>query len=64
MFAASPLLTSKLLLPPSDRSAWLARIRNVLKDQDLRKQITGEFARLSPAYGFDVMAEKYLRLID
>jgi len=64
MYAASPLLTAKLLLPPADRSAWLARIRNLLKDKELRTQIAGEFARLSPDYGFDAMAEKYLRLID
>ena len=36
----------------------------MLADQELRKQIAGELARLSPAYGFDVMAEQYLRLID
>jgi len=64
MFAASPLLTAKLLLPTADRSAWLARIRNVLTDSELRKQIAAELARLSPAYRFDVMAEQYLRLVD
>jgi len=64
MFAASPFLTAQLLLPAADRSAWLARIRSVVKDQDLRNQIAAELARLSPAYSFEVMAEKYLRLID
>jgi len=64
MFAASPLLTAKLLLPSFDRSAWLDRIQNILKDQELRNQITAELARLSPAYGFEVMADQYLRLID
>jgi glycosyltransferase involved in cell wall biosynthesis len=64
MFAASPLLTAKLLLPAGDRSAWVARIRNILEDQELRRQIGNELARLSPAYGFEVMAEQYLRLID
>jgi glycosyltransferase involved in cell wall biosynthesis len=64
MFAASPLLTAKLLLPASDRSAWLARIRNVLMDPELRQQIAAEFARLSPAYGFEAMAQQYLHLID
>jgi glycosyltransferase involved in cell wall biosynthesis len=64
MFAASPLLTAELLLPASDRSLWLARISDILKDQELRKKLADEFARLSPAYGFDVMADQYLHLID
>ena len=64
MFAASPLLTAKLLLPADDPSAWVARIRNILDDRELRKQIGNELARLSPTYGFEVMAEQYLRLID
>ncbi len=64
MFAGSRLLTEQLLLPLSDPSAWLARIHDVLTNQDLRQQIVGELARLSPAYGFDAMAEQYLRLID
>ena len=64
MFAASPLLTAKLLLPAGDRSAWVARMRNILEDQELRRQIGSELARLSPAYGFEAMAEQYLRLID
>jgi len=64
MFAASPLLTAKLLLPAADRSAWLARIRNVLTDLDLRRQIAAELVRLAPAYRFEAMAEQYLRLID
>jgi glycosyltransferase involved in cell wall biosynthesis len=64
MFAASPLLTAKLLLPATDRSAWLARIRDLVNDPELRKQLGVELARLSPAYGFEIMAEQYLRLID
>ncbi len=64
MFAASPLLTAQLLLPEGDQAAWIARIRDILADQELRKEIGSELARLSPAYGFDVMAEQYLRLID
>jgi glycosyltransferase involved in cell wall biosynthesis len=64
MFAASQLLTAQLLLPEGDQAAWIARIRDILADQELRKEIGGELARLSPAYGFDVMAEQYLRLID
>lgn len=64
MFAASPLLTAQLLLPEGDQAAWIARIRDILADQTLRKEIGSELARLSPAYGFDVMAEQYLRLID
>ena len=64
MFAASPLLTAQLLLPEGDQAAWIARIRTLLADQTLRKQIGSELARLSPAYGFEVMAEQYLRVID
>jgi glycosyltransferase involved in cell wall biosynthesis len=64
MFAGSPLLTAKLLLPLSDPSAWLKRIDDVMMNQDLRQQIVAELARLSPRYGFDTMAEQYLRLID
>jgi glycosyltransferase involved in cell wall biosynthesis len=64
MFAASPLLTAQLLLPEGDQAAWIARIRDILANQELRKEIGSELARLSPAYGFDVMAEQYLRLID
>ena len=64
MFAASPLLIAQLLLPASDRPTWLARIRSILRDQDLRNQIAAELARLSPAYSFEVMAEKYLSLIN
>ncbi|MGB6344023.1 MAG: glycosyltransferase family 4 protein, partial [Xanthobacteraceae bacterium] len=64
MFAASPLLTAQLVLPQGDQAAWAARIRDILTDQPLRKEIAGELARLSPAYGFEVMAEQYLRLID
>ncbi len=64
MFAASPLLTAQLVLPQGDQAAWIARIRDMVANQELRKQIAGELARLSPSYGFDVMAEQYLRLID
>jgi L-malate glycosyltransferase len=64
MFAASPLLTAQLLLPEGNQAAWIARIRDILADQTLRKEISSELARLSPAYGFEVMAEQYLRLID
>ncbi len=64
MFAASPLLQSQLLLPVSDRAPWLARIRNIADDRELRDRLSAEMARLSPAYGFEVMAEKYLQLID
>ena len=64
MFAASPLLTAKLLLPLTDQPAWSARIRDLVNDPELRKQLGGELARLSPAYGFEIMAEQYLRLID
>src|SRR4029077_9069565 len=63
MFAASPLLTAKLLLP-AEQSAWLARIQALLTNQELHKQIVSELARLSPAYGFEAMAEQYLELID
>jgi len=63
MFANSPFLTEKLLLPLDDRSIWCARIHEILKDQELRKQIGAELAQLSPTYSFDTMAQKYLRLV-
>jgi glycosyltransferase involved in cell wall biosynthesis len=64
MFAGSPLLSSQLLLPQGDQPAWIARMRDILADQELRKEIGNELKRLSPAFSFDVMAEQYLRLID
>jgi glycosyltransferase involved in cell wall biosynthesis len=64
MFAASPLLAATLLSPTSDPPPWLEHIGKLLEDQDLRRQIVGELARLSPTYSFDAMAEQYLRLIE
>jgi glycosyltransferase involved in cell wall biosynthesis len=64
MFASSPVLTEKLLLPPGEPSTWRTRIRGLVTDNALRQEITTELARLSPAYGFDAMAEQYLQLID
>jgi len=64
MFADSAFLTANLLLPGSDRNAWLIRIRDILSDRELREQIAAELALLSPAYGFDTMARQYLRLIE
>jgi glycosyltransferase involved in cell wall biosynthesis len=64
MFAASPLLTATLLSPISDPPAWLARISTLLEDHELRRQIAGELARLSPDFSFETMADQYLRLIE
>jgi glycosyltransferase involved in cell wall biosynthesis len=64
MFAGSPLLTAKLLLPLSDPAAWLARIRELLSDQEASAQIIAELRRLSPTYAFETMAQQYLRLVD
>jgi glycosyltransferase involved in cell wall biosynthesis len=64
MFAGSPLLTAKLLLPLSDPAAWLARIRELLCDQEERTQIVAELKRLSPTFAFETMAQQYLRLVD
>jgi hypothetical protein len=44
--------------------AWRARIRDLLTDSALRARVCLELARLSPTYGFDAMAEQYLRLIE
>jgi glycosyltransferase involved in cell wall biosynthesis len=63
LFASSPLLTEQLLLPLDNPSIWRTRIHEVLKDQELRKQICAELAQLSPTYSFDAMAQKYLRLV-
>ncbi len=64
LFAGHPLLTSTLLLPLSDRSAWLARIHTLLDDAALRKQIVAELKALSPSYTFERMADDYVRLIE
>lgn len=64
LFADRPLLTSTLLLPLSDRSAWLARIHTLLGDDALRQQIVAELKALSPSYDFERMAGDYVRLIE
>jgi glycosyltransferase involved in cell wall biosynthesis len=64
LFAGHPLLTSTLLLPPSDRSAWTARIHTLLEDVALRQQIVAELKTLSPSYAFERMANDYVRLIE
>jgi glycosyltransferase involved in cell wall biosynthesis len=64
LFAGHSLLTSTLLLPLSDRQAWLNRIQTLLDDGALRQQIVGELKTLSPAYTFDRMAHDYVRLIE
>ena len=64
MFDESPVLSSELVLPTSDPSAWLTRIRALLADKTLHKQVVAELARLSPSYRFETMAQKYLRLLD
>jgi glycosyltransferase involved in cell wall biosynthesis len=64
LFAASPYLSEHLLLPQGDPAAWRARIRSLLTDRALRARVSLELAQLAPAYGFDSMAEQYLRLID
>jgi glycosyltransferase involved in cell wall biosynthesis len=63
LFAGHPLLTSTLLLPLSDRGAWLARIHTLLDDAALRQQIVAELKALSPSYAFERMAHDYIRLI-
>ncbi len=64
LFAGHPLLMSTLLLPLSDRSAWLARIHTLLDDSALRNQIVAELTALSPSYAFGRMADDYVRLIE
>ena len=64
LFAGHPLLTSTLLLPLSDRSAWLARIHTLLGDAVLRQQVVAELKALSPSYAFERMAGDYVRLIE
>jgi len=63
MFQASPFLAGNLIVPLGDRDAWLARIRAILSDAKLRGEIVAELRRLSPAYGFEGMAAKYLALV-
>jgi glycosyltransferase involved in cell wall biosynthesis len=64
LFAGHPLLTSTLLLPPSDRGAWVARIHTLLEDAALRQQIVAELKALSPSDAFERMAHDYVRLIE
>jgi len=64
LFAGHPLLTSTLLLPLSDRKAWIARIHTLLEDAALRMQIVAELKTLSPSYAFERMAHDYVRLIE
>ncbi len=64
LFAPSPYLTKTLLLPPDDPALWRARIRELLTNGAMRARLGTELAQLSPAYGFDSMAEQYLQLID
>jgi glycosyltransferase involved in cell wall biosynthesis len=64
LYAGHPLLTSTLLLPLSDRGAWLARIHTLLDDAALRGEIVAELKALSPAYAFERMAHDYARLVE
>lgn len=64
MFKAAPFLAASLLVPLGDREAWLARIRAILDDAKLRGAIVAALKRLSPDYGFEAMAAKYLALLD
>ncbi len=63
LFHASPFLAANLLVPLDDRKAWLSRIDAILSDEKLRRKISDELRRLSPAYNFDTMAAKYLALL-
>lgn len=63
LFAASPLLSSTLMLP-MDQARWAARAKELLADEGLRRQIAAELSRLSPSYSFEAMADQYLRLIE
>ncbi len=64
MFVGSPTLTSELLLPITDPSAWPARIHKLLAEHGLRNRIVSELTRLSPAFGFETMAQRYLRVVE
>lgn len=64
MFGDSPFLAQSLIVPLGDRAAWLARIRAILGDDCLRRQIATELRALSPRYDFATMATKYLQLVD
>ena len=65
MFAASTA-AERATLAATGRPGRLDRAhpRTFCQTKELREEIRNELARLSPAYGFDVMAEQYLRLID
>lgn len=64
LFRGSALLTEKLMVPLDDRGGWIAAVRDILSSAPLRRRVLAELARLSPAYGFETMAQHYLRLVD
>jgi glycosyltransferase involved in cell wall biosynthesis len=64
MFHDSPFLAENLIVPLGDRETWLERIRAILTDEKLRRQIVTELRLLSPHYAFETMAAKYLALLD
>lgn len=64
MFHDAPELARDLLVPLSRRDQWAARLRAVLADQALRARIRKEFTKLSPSFDFDIMAKRYLAVLD
>ncbi len=64
MFIHSSVLTTALILPISQPSAWLTRIRSLVNEAGPRKQIASELACLSPGFRFETMAQKYLRIVE
>ncbi|MBI4274029.1 MAG: glycosyltransferase family 4 protein [Rhizobiales bacterium] len=64
LFRDAPDLAKTLLVPLTDRALWISRLRALLDDAKLRAAVATEFARLSPAFDFDVMAKRYLAALD
>jgi glycosyltransferase involved in cell wall biosynthesis len=64
LFRNAPDLAGMLLVPLTDRALWVSRLRALLDDAKLRAAVATEFARLSPSFDFDVMANRYLATLD
>ncbi|HEY4352511.1 MAG TPA: glycosyltransferase family 4 protein, partial [Paraburkholderia sp.] len=64
MFRSSPYLAQNAVLPTDDTTHWHERAQALLDDASLRADFVAALDRLSPAYSYEAMAQKYLALID
>ena len=64
MFRTSPYLAQNAVLPTDDGTRWRQMSQALLDDPALRADFIAALGRLSPAYSYEAMAEKYLALLD